>query len=104
MTEITTSEIKIIVIQLIIMAVLGVFMILYSTEPMTSQNIPGTAINQSTDTEVSATDQSWISNLISLPEGMGTLAFISLLVISPFLLFDAFIALRFAKDIATKWL
>ena len=102
MTEITTSEIKIIVIQIIIMAILGIFMLLYSASPINSQNVPGTAVNQSI--EVSSSDQSWISELISIPEGMGTLAIISSLVIAPFLLFDAFIALRFAKDIATKWI
>lgn len=104
MTEITTSEIKIIAIQIIIMAVLGVFMLLYSDSPVNAQNVPGTAINQSTGQEISASDQSWISNLISIPEGMGTLIFISALIITPFLFFDAFIALRFAKDIATQWL
>ena len=104
MTEVTTSEIKIIVIQIIIMTILGGFMLLYSASPTETQQAPGTAANQSTSTSVSASDQSWISNLISIPEGMGTLIFISLLVISPFLLFDTFIALRFAKDIATKWI
>lgn len=104
MTEITTSEIKIIVIQIIIMAILGLFMLLYSAQPINSQNIPGNAINQSQNNEISASDQSWITELISIPEGMGTLALISALIISPFLIFDGFIALRFAKDIATKWL
>lgn len=102
MTDITPSEIKIIGIQVIIMAILGVFMILYSSAPVTTSVIPGTAANQSV--QVSATDQSWISNIISIPNGMGTLKFISLLVIAPFLFFDGFIALRFAKDIATQWI
>lgn len=104
MTEITTSEIKIIVIQMIIMAILGMFMGLYSSQPITSTDIPGNAVNQSQSNEVPSSDQSWITSLISIPEGMGTLALISACVIGPFLLFDTFIALRFAKDIATKWL
>ena len=104
MTEITTSEIKIIVIQIIIMAILGTFMLLYSSQPINSQNIPSSATNQSQSSTISSSDQSWISNLISIPDGMGTLAMISALIISPFLAFDGFIALRFAKDIATKWL
>jgi len=104
MTEVTTSEIKIIVIQIIIMSILGAFMLIYSESPISAEGAPGTAINQSTNQEVSSSDQSWISSLISITEGMGTIAVISLLVISPFLFFDGFIALRFAKDIATKWL
>lgn len=102
MTLITTSEIKIIVIQVIIMAILGAFMSLYSTEPVALQASPTTATNASTS--VSSSDQSWIENILSLPSGMGQLVFISLLVISPFLLFDAFIALRVAKDLATGWI
>jgi len=104
MTEITASEIKILAIQIIIMTILSGFMLLYAASQTDIQQAPSTASNQSTSTSISSSDQSWITNLISIPEGMGTLAFISLLVISPFLLFDTFIALRFAKDIATQWL
>lgn len=102
MTLITTAEIKIIVIQVIIMALLGAFMSLYSTEPVALQASPTTATNATTS--VSANDQSWIESLLSLPTGMGELVFISLLIISPFLFFDAFIALRVAKDLATGWI
>lgn len=102
MTVITTSEIKMIVIQVIIMALLGAFMSLYSTEPAALTASPSTATNASTS--VSSSDQSWIESLLSLPAGMGELVFISLLVISPFLFMDAMIALRFAKDIATGWI
>ena len=102
MTEITTSEIKIIIIQIIVMAILGGFMFLFSQSPVNQSTAPTTTVNQST--HVSASDQTWISNLIGIPEGMGELFFISLLVISPFLVFDGMIALRFAKDIATKWI
>lgn len=102
MTEVTTSEIKIIVIQIIIMAILGAFNFLYFAADVQDNQVPTSAINQSS--QVSSSSQSWISNIISIPEGMGTLVFISLLIISPFLFFDAFIALRFAKDLATKWI
>ena len=101
MTELTMSEIKIIAIQILFMAIIGVFTLLYASEPITSSTAPTTAVNQTK--EVSATDQSWITGLISVPSGLGSLSFITLLVISPFLVFDGIIALRFAKDIATKW-
>lgn len=96
------SELKIIAIQVILMAILGAFMLLYSQSSTPQANIPGTATNQSI--EVSSSSQSWITSLISIPSGMGDLFFISLLVISPFLIFDGIIALRFAKDIVTNWL
>lgn len=102
MTVITTSEIKILAIQVILMALLGAFMLLYSTQPAETQAPIGSAV--SANTTVSASDQSWISSILFLPEGMGDLAFITLLVIAPFVFFDAMIALRFAKDIATGWI
>lgn len=101
MTIITTSEIKMIVIQVIVMALLGAFMSLYSVEPAPLTASPGTATNSSTT--ASASDQSWIESLLSLPPGMGDMLFISLLIISPFLYIDSVIALRFAKDISTGW-
>lgn len=100
MTEITTSEIKILVIQIIFMALIGGFMFFYSNTPISETSIPGTAANKSA---VSAEDQGWISNLIALPAGMGNLGILVSLVVGVFLLFDAMIAIRFAKDIATQW-
>ncbi|MDD5387621.1 MAG: hypothetical protein PHQ22_10550 [Sulfuricurvum sp.] len=102
MTVITTSEIKILAIQVILMALLGAFMALYSVQPAEIGAPIGSVV--SSNTTVSATDQSWISSIISLPSGMGDLAFITLLIIAPFVFFDAMIALRFAKDIATGWI
>lgn len=103
MTEITMSEIKILTIQIILMAVLGAFMLLYASAPITTISSPTSSANNQT-TSVSASDQSWITNIISIPTGMDVLFLISALIISPFLFFDAFIALRFAKDIVTKWI
>jgi hypothetical protein len=102
MTLLTTSEIKIIVIQVIIMAILGAFMLLYSTQPANLSPAP-TSVSNAT-TSIDSSSQSWIGSLISLPSGMGELTFITLLVISPFLFFDAFIAIRVAKDLATGWI
>ena len=102
MTLITTSEIKILAIQVILMALLGAFMLLYSASPAETQAPIGSAV--SSNASVSASEQSWISNIISLPGEMGDLLFITMLVIAPFVFFDAMIALRFAKDITTGWI
>jgi len=101
MTNITTSEIKILAIQVILMSILGVFMLLYSTTSTDISTPSSTASSQSTS--ISSSGGSWILGIIYIPEGMGVLAFISALVISPFLFFDAMIAIRFAKDISTQW-
>lgn len=101
-TSLTASEIKIIYIQILVMAILGSIMYLYSAQPIiiTTSAIPTSATNQ---TQISSSG-SWISNLLGLPEGMGELFFISALIISPFLIMDGFIALRFIKDITTGWI
>jgi len=101
MTSITTSEIKILAIQVILMAILGTFMLLYASSPTPTSYPTSTAANQSTS--VSASDASWIGGIIYIPEGMGTLAFISALVMAPFIFFDGMIAIRFIKDISTQW-
>lgn len=103
MTEITMSEIKILTIQVILMALLGGFMLIYASSPVVNISTPASSANNQT-TQVSASDQSWITNIINIPAGMDVLFLISVLIISPFLFFDAFIALRFAKDIVTKWI
>lgn len=103
MTEITMSEIKILTIQIILMALLGAFMLLYASSPIVSISSPPTTANNQTSS-VSASDQSWIINIISIPTGMDVLFLISALIISPFLLFDAFIALRVALDFAKGWI
>jgi len=100
MTSITTSEIKILAIQVILMAILGVFMLLYASSATPTTLPTTTASNQTT---VSASDASWISGIIYIPAGLGTLAFISALVMAPFIFFDTMIAIRFIKDISTQW-
>lgn len=101
MTTITTSEIKILAIQVILMAILTGFMALYAVFPGTTTTPPtsSTAANSSVDTS----STSWITGILSIPEGMETMLLISVLVISPFLFFDAMIAIRFIKDISTQW-
>lgn len=101
MTTLTTSEIKMIVIQIILMAILTAMMSLYALSPLPSTTVPtsATAATNSTD----SASGTWILGLVFIPEGMETMTLISALVMAPFLLMDIPIALRFAKDIATQW-
>lgn len=101
MTTITTSEIKILAIQVILMALLTGFMALYAIFPgiTSTPQTTSTAANTSVD----ASGSSWITEILSIPDGMETMLLISVLVISPFLFFDAMIAIRFIKDISTQW-
>lgn len=99
-TSLTASEIKMIYIQIVVMAILGSIMYLYSNEPITT--VTGLTSTATNETTVSSSG-SWINTLLSLPTEMGELFFISALIISPFLIMDCLIAIRFAKDIATGW-
>ncbi len=102
MTTITTSEIKILTIQIVLMALLGAFMVVYAQSP-TPTSSPATT-STAASASVNADDASWISSIIYIPAGMDTMILLSVLVISPFLFFDAFIAIRFIKDISTQWI
>lgn len=101
MTTITETEIKLIVIQIILMAILTTMMGLYAASVPQTTTIPTTASAITTDASTSG--GSWILGLIYVPEGMDTMFLISALVMAPFLLLDIPIALRFAKDLATQW-
>jgi hypothetical protein len=100
-TSLTASEIKMIYIQIIVMAILGTTMFLYVQTPI--QSSPAITSSAGIQTSVSSSG-SWINTLLGIPEGMGELFFISALIISPFLVMDTFIAIRFVKDIATGWI
>ncbi len=102
MTEITSAELKVLGIQVILMALIGFFMFLFSASGVSISSPISNANNQAQS--VSSESQSWIPNILSIPSEMGELTFIALLVVSPFIFFDAIIAIRFAKDIATKWI
>lgn len=101
MTQITSVEIKILVIQIVFMAILGGFMTVYAVLP-TPINSPDTTAIASTNTTSPGNDY-WILGLVYVPDGMETMILVSSLVLAPFLLFDAFIAARFLKDLATQW-
>lgn len=109
MTEITTSEIKLIYIQIFLMAIIGVFIFLYVNQPITqSYNINSQASNSSS---VSGTDASWITGLTPkdaglgslLPNGVADIIIVSSVFLVPLTIMNLFTAIRFIKDIATQW-
>lgn len=110
MTEITQSEIKMIYLQIVMMAILGIFLFLYTQQPISQQyNIDSKATSA---TSVSSKDASWISNLMSadagfggmLPNGVADILIVSTIFLIPLTIMNAITLIRFAKDLATQWI
>lgn len=111
MTEITQGEIKLIYIQILVMAIVGVFIFLYSAQPITQ----GYAINSqvsSQNTSVSATDAGWMNTLMPanaglgglLPQGGAELIIVASIFLIPLTIMNTFTVIRFVKDMATQWI
>ena len=106
MTEITNGEIKVIFFAIVFTSLLSVFTLFYNLTPVTTAAqssydettivVPSTSISPS----------NWISGLLNFiprPFNDPVLLALTLVMISPIATILSFIALRFAKDILTKW-
>ena len=111
MTEITPSEIKMIYIQIILMAIIGVFLFFYAQQPVSqSYSITGTATSQ--NTSVSSTDAGWLEGLMTpdaglggyLPTGTIEIIIVSSIILIPLTIMNAFTVIRYAKDLGTQWI
>jgi len=117
MTEVTSSELKMIYIELVIIGIIGAFMLLYDQSPIpeTSQGyglsnpiMSQDSINNQSSVSPSETSGNWISNLISdtlgLPVAKTEIILVSLIVLVPMTVMNVFTAIRIIKDLATQWI
>ena len=106
-TTITENEIKLIYIEIMLIAVIGVFLFFYIGNPIQSTTMDTTIANAQ-DKTVSSSDASWITGLASptlgLPVGATEIIVVSSIFLIPLTIMNTFIALRFIKDIATGWI
>ena len=103
MTTITVMEQKIIYFQLIFMAVILAFFALYAASGIRPSTVGvETSASNSLSVDASVTG-SWINSLLYLPNGMDVAVQVTAVFISPLLVFDLIIAVRYAKDILTQW-
>ena len=102
MTELTTTELKIIYAQLYMAAAIVVFWGLFLMQPISAMKIsPETTATSSSS--VSVSEGIWIANIIQIPPEFTVLTELTALFISPLLVFDAYIVIRAIKDLATQW-
>jgi hypothetical protein len=111
MTDITPSELKMIYLQLFLMAIVGVFFFLYSSQPI-NQDVSVNA-NIHNTTTVSSSDASWITGLMAQDAGLGgllpqgdlaTFLLIVGVILIPMTIMNLVTAIRFIKDISTQWI
>lgn len=106
-TTITENEIKLIYIEIMLVAVIGVFLFFYIGNPISSVSMDTPAATAQ-DKGVSSSDASWITSMASptmgLPVGVTEIIVVSSIFLIPLTIMNAFVALRFVKDIATGWI
>lgn len=106
-TTITENEIKLIYIELLLIAVIGVFMFFYISSPVQETPMDTTTATTQNQT-VSSSDADWIGGLVSpnlgLPVGAVEILVVSSIFLIPLTIMNAFVAIRFIKDIATGWI
>lgn len=111
MTEITPGEIKLIYLQIVMMAIIGIFVFLYSSQPINQDVSVNSNINNAS-TNVNSKDASWITNLMSndaglsqfLPNGLSDILIVSAVFLIPLTIMNLITAIRFIKDISTQWI
>jgi len=103
MTSLTTTEIKILMFGLFFVAIIGVFVALYNSQPVVLNSYQGetTATNQTT-----ASSSSWISGLFGVlpkPFDDPMTGLIGAIIIIPITIMTAYIGIRAIKDLISQW-
>ncbi len=105
MTEITPSELKMIYIEIIIIAIMGVFLLFYSSSPITQTYTGSGASSPSTNT--SPSNMPWGTTLVDktlgLPVGYAAILVVSSIFLIPMTIMNGLTLARLAKDFFTQW-
>lgn len=106
MTEVTPSELKMLYIEIVVVAVVGVFMLLYNQSPISQPLTTTSVTNQSTS--VSANNSQWSTKLVDetlgLPIGFSAIIIVSSIFLIPLTIMNALTIIRIIKDLATQWI
>lgn len=104
MTEITPSELKMLYVEIVIVAIMGVFMSSYAASPIEQNYISGTATN---GTSASSSSVPWstvlVDSTLGLPVGVSAILIVSSIVLIPMTIMNSLTILRLAKDFISKW-
>jgi len=106
MTEVTPSELKMIYTEIIIVAIIGVFLVFYSQSPI-NQSVSGSGYATASTNTTSSTSAPWSTTLVDstlgLPIGLTAIVVVSSIFLVPMTIMNALILARLLKDFATKW-
>jgi hypothetical protein len=107
MTQITITEIKIILFAITFSVIIGVFIALYNQNPVNT-SVTTTYTGQTSVSATNATGSSdWVTSFLHvLPAPFNDANFLSVFTIflTPIIIFLGFIALRVLKDLVTQWI
>lgn len=106
MTEITPGEIKLIYLQLVLMAIVGIFVFLYQGQPVQQDINVNSHFGNQSQNDVSSSNANWITGLTPsdaglggiLPNGSAELFIILSLVFVPLTIMNTLTAIRFVAD------
>lgn len=106
MTNVTASELKLLYIQIVLVAIMGFFMFLYSQSPIDqSANVQTNITSQSS---VNSNDLPWSTKLVDsnlgIPDGLVAIILISSIILVPMTIMNSLTLLRLAKDVFTQWI
>lgn len=105
MTEVTPSELKMLYIEIILVAIAGVFMLLFNQSPI-GQDIStsdANALNQSVGADNLPWGTALVDSTLGLPIGVSAIIIVSSIFLIPLTIMNALTLLRIAKDLATQW-
>jgi len=105
MTNITSSELKILYIEIIIVSIIGVFLLLYSHSPITqTATSGGTLTNTSTLSSPMPWSTTLVDSTLGLPVGLSAIIIVSSIFLVPMTIMNSLVIIRLAKDFVTQWL
>lgn len=105
MTEITPSELKMLYIEIVIVAIIGVFVFFYSLSPIT-QIATGTGVSTN-GTTASPSSIPWgttlVDSTLGLPIGASAIFIVASIFLVPMTIMNALTLSRLAKDFVSNW-
>lgn len=104
MTNITASELKMLYIQVVMIAIIGVFLFLYNQSPIDQT---ATFTGATPGSAVSSSDIPWGTKLVDatlgLPFGLSAILIVSSIILIPMTIMNTLTLVRLAKDFLTQW-
>jgi hypothetical protein len=106
MTEVTPSELKLLYTEIIIVAIIGVFLFFYNLSPI-DQTYSGNGQVSSGNGTSTPSSIPWSTQLVDstlgLPVGTSAILIVSSILLIPMTIMNGLVLARLAKDFLTQW-